>query len=233
MSEREPRTKKIIAFIAVVVVILIILSMHSCINFDRVNNLTPLGNIDIFDITIDKSCCDKPDCECECVTPKTKVRSTVNEEEEYVFNEEEMEGAHIFDQKGIYDNSTKLRIFTNPTYEFKNIIAPLSTNVYQFVVRNNNDFNITYNIKMEEENPYNINMKYRLKLNYSYVKGDEETWVTYEDLELSGLELISNGGRDVYQLEWKWFESENDTYIGTSIDADYTLKISFDGEELL
>ena len=231
---KEERKKKVIKFAGIVIVILLIILMHSCSQIDKINELIPTGNIDIYDINIDNSC----DCECDCdkeiPEENKKSSSQISKNTDEVVEEtpeEELPGAKILDSDvGVYKNTTKLNIFTNPAYEFKDVIAPLSSNVYQFVVRNNNEFNIKYRLIMNEINEYHINMKYRLKLDGKYVKGDSDEWVTYDELELEDLKLVSYG-RNVYQLEWKWFESDDDTYIGT-IDADYKLTISFDGVEI-
>lgn len=227
--------RKIINFILIIVIIIIILLLSSCFNFGTINNYVPTGNIDIFDITIDKSCCKElEDCKCTCSDNKDD-----NNKEPIVYNdsnykpsiEAEKKEAKIFDNKlKKYNNSTKLNIFSNPAYEFKSIIAPLSSNVYQFVVRNSNDFPIQYELIVEEENEYNINMKYKLKKDGYYIIGDSDNWVTYEELKLYNNELMENS-KNVYQLEWKWFESSNDTYIG-EVGKDYKLKISFDGEQI-
>lgn len=227
--------RRIINFTLFVILILILLLIHSCMNFDKVNDLTPTGNTDIFNIiigdnnrSIGKCETEQPTCTCKEIEiskdiPTKPVDPIIEPEKEI--------GALIEDaENGKYDNTTKLNIFSNPYYEYKNIIAPTSTNTYQFIVKNTNDFNIKYDVMMTEDNKYDINMKYRLKLDGQYVKGDKNTWVTYEDLQLEGIKLAGNS-QNVYQLEWKWFESDNDTSIG-EIDADYTLKISFSGVEI-
>ena len=88
-----------------------------------------------------------------------------------------IEGVEVFDEKTAYSKKTTLDIFNSSTYYVAdNKIAPASENSYQFVIRNNNDFNIEYDLDMIEENKYNINMKYRLKLNGVYVAGSDEEW---------------------------------------------------------
>lgn len=230
-NDNNKSKHRVVKFILFVIIIVIILLMHSCMHYDKINNLIPTGNIDIFDIIIDKSCCDDTKCECECKEKEEEYVPAFKPQKKDIDPYDDTAGAFILDKDGIYNNSRKLNIFTNPAYEFKNIIAPLSTNVYQFIVRNNNDFNLNYSIVMDEVNEYGVNMKYRLKLDGRYVKGDSDNWVYYDELKLYDLKLASNS-KNVYQLEWKWFESDNDTLIG-SIDADYTLKIAFDGEEVL
>ena len=248
-DNNKTRKQKIIKFTMAIIIIIIILLLHSCFNIGTVNDLIPTGNIDIFDININKSCCDDTkSCDCNCnqikdttennkasynqkKPKKDKQKDNKEPEEKSEEEEEEIEDARILDDDGKYNNSTDLRLFSNPAYEFRELIAPTSTNVYQFIVRNSNEFKIEYNLIMIEENDYDINMKYKLKKDGTYVAGDENTWVEYSDLRLKNQPLNANS-RNVYQLEWKWFESSNDTNIGT-IDADYKLKISFDGKEVV
>ena len=134
-------------------------------------------------------------------------------------------GIEVFDKETEYSKNTTLNIFTNTTYYVvDDKIAPLTENSYQFIIRNHNDFNIKYNLELNEENFNKINMKYRLKLNDEYVSGDNETWLTYDELKQDSIVLSANN-YDVYTLDWKWFESENDTEVGTSINSDYKLKL--------
>ena len=50
-------------------------------------------------------------------------------------------------------------------YELTDVIAPESSNTYQFVVKNGTEYNLKYKIDFIENNPYQINMKYKLKKN--------------------------------------------------------------------
>lgn len=139
--------------------------------------------------------------------------------------EEEETGVTVFDEDTKYAYDTPLNIFTHTAYYVvEDKIAPGSENAYQFVIRNNNEFNIKYDIDMMETNDYNINMRYRLKLNNTYVVGNSDSWVTYEELQQADIALAAKT-YDVYTLEWKWFEGSNDTEIGTNVNSKYKLDI--------
>ncbi len=141
------------------------------------------------------------------------------------------EGIEVFDKQTEYSKDTLLNIFTNTTYYVvDNKIAPTSENSYQFVVRNNNDSNIKYSLELNEENLHKINMKYRLKLNGVYVAGNDEEWLTYDKLNQYDMGLSANN-HDVYTLDWKWFESENDTEVGTNISSNYKLELKITASE--
>lgn len=139
----------------------------------------------------------------------------------------------VEDNTTVYSANTPLRIFTHTSYNIvNNVIAPMSENSYQFVIRNNNDFDLNYSFEAIEENKYNINMKYRLKLNGKYVLGNDNKYVTAKDLYQYDITLNS-GNHDVYTLDWKWFESKNDTEIGTNINSNYKLNLKILASQVL
>ena len=68
-----------------------------------------------------------------------------------------------------------------------------------------------------------------LKKNGTYLVGnniseEESNWVTYQELSQQNI-LIDAANSDTYILEWKWFESENDTEV-SQLQSEYTLNIS-------
>lgn len=137
----------------------------------------------------------------------------------------------VQDDETTYSIDTPLRIFTHTSYRVVNdVIAPRSENSYQFVIRNNNNFNIKYNFETQEENNYNINMKYRLKLNGVYVVGNDSEYVTAKELYQYDM-ILADNNYDVYTLEWKWFESNNDTEIGTNINSNYKLNLKISASQ--
>lgn len=196
------KERKIIINLIIIIIFLIIFFLLIR-QFGIINAKIPTGNIDIFDINfIDNNTCNHDDLK---------------------------DNIFVYDEHVKYSNNTKLNIFTHKSYYVKSdAIAPDSQNSYQFVVRNNNDFAIIYNLKMEESNPYNINMKYRLKLDGKYILGNHKEWVTAKEL-IENEVVLADKSYNVYTLDWKWFESndEVDTKIGTNIDSNYQLNISF------
>ncbi len=131
----------------------------------------------------------------------------------------------VYDSDTEYSSNTPLNIFTQTAYYVvEDKIAPTSENTYQFVIKNSNNFNIKYNIQAMETNKYNINMKYRLKQNGDYVLGNDNEYVTADEIEQYNIGLAGNT-YDVYTLDWKWFESSNDTEIGEDISSYYKLNL--------
>lgn len=204
MSEKS---KKLINIVSIVIILILILIIIFLLFFWKKDlGSKPSGNVDIFDINCEYNCnCDEED----------------NNDD---FDVENGDGIS-------WSSSEELDIFANPMYEMEEKIAPESTNIYQFVVRNNTKYNVDYSINFIEDNEMNINMKYRLMKNdESYVVGDKDTWVTYEELDLEEVSLKTKKS-DTYYLEWKWFESENDTEVGAAGDVDYSLSINISAEQ--
>lgn len=194
-KEKEKNKRKKVCIVMLIIIIIILLLLIWCLwkNYSG-KKLTPTGNIDVFEIICNKNC----DCSLD-----GKVEA--------------------YDSNAVWESESKLRIFENPVYMMDSIIAPLSSNSYQFVIKNTISDEVVYDLKFSEVNNFNINMKYRLKKNDQYVVGSDNEWVTYEKLNLT-LNNISTDSEDVYILDWKWFESNNDTEIG-SVNSDYQLNI--------
>ena len=135
----------------------------------------------------------------------------------------------VSDSNVIWSATSKLNIFENPAYDMQSVIAPLSSNAYEFVIKNGTNLKVNYNLNFQENNDYQLNMKYRLKKNGTYLVGsniseEESNWVTYQELSQQNI-LIDAANSDTYILEWKWFESENDTEV-SQLQSEYTLNIS-------
>ena len=113
-------------------------------------------------------------------------------------------------------------------YYFSDIVAPESSNTYQFVVKNSTEYKLKYNITFVEDNTYHINMKFKLKKNDTYLV---DHYVSYNDLNISDI-LINSKSNDTYYLEWKWISSNNDTSIGKTPDAYYGLTIKVEAESV-
>lgn len=124
-----------------------------------------------------------------------------------------------------------LNIFNNAYFNGNSIIAPNVYGKYNFTVENYKDAKILYNLKFMENNEYNINMVYKLKLNGVYIAGNEKTFVKYTDLNTNDI-VINEHTKDVFTLEWKWQDSDNDTQIGKAQGANYKINIEVNASEL-
>lgn len=223
----------IVLFIFVIIIISFFLTSNYLGRIEDINYLVPTGNVDIFDIKCEntKSCiCDNnvsnnPDK----ISKNNSLINTDDSDDIPTFDES---GISVYDKYSIFGNK-ELKIFENPTYQYKSIIAPGSSNSYQFIIRNNNDFKVDVRFSLIEINNYNLNLKFRLKENNIYVVGDDNNWVSADYLKLSNISLVSDK-YNVYTLDWKWEFDDNrddiDTDIGFNIKDDYKLSINITAE---
>ena len=118
----------------------------------------------------------------------------------------------------------ELDIFNNKYFEDKSIIAPGVSGSYSFTVENESTSKFLYNIDFTDENKYDINMVFKLKVDGKYVAGNEKTWVKSNQLNMVEIPL-NTYEIHVYTVEWKWEDAENDTQIGETDGAYYKMFI--------
>lgn len=132
----------------------------------------------------------------------------------------------VKDSSVTWETDTEIDIFNNSVVN--EFIAPESSNTYRFTVYNNTETDIKYNLSFVETNNYNINMKFKLRKNNSYVVSE---YSSISELNLSN-QLLNANKNDVFYLEWKWISTENDTEIGNNPNAQYSLKIEVKAESI-
>lgn len=235
MNERDRYFLIIITLLVIIILILLFFT-----KFGKIENkyLKPTGNVDVFNIDIDGSCNCKNNENCSKNEKDSSSKSTVSKLYP-VWNEEkdknELNKIYVDDKNGDYIYQKNLSIFNNAFYEYTNKIAPGVSNAYYFVVHNSSDINVKYYLEMYSDTEYDINLKYRLKRNGKYVIGDNNNWVTANELKTS-FSNINIKDSDKYQLDWKWeYESgndEKDTYIGENMDSLYKLNVRFYFEQV-
>lgn len=115
------------------------------------------------------------------------------------------------------------------------IIWPGQSGKYTFIIQNSTSQPIYYKFNMQDKNEENINMKYRLKMNNVYVIGSEKNWVSIDEMKLDNIYVLKDSA-ELYTLEWKWEETDNDTKIAKEGLATYTVYIDIysklEGENL-
>lgn len=218
------KNNKIIFLLVIIIIILLYLLIQKFGYLENQVMLIPTGNVDIFEI----------DCEC-CKDDKVvfneenniiKDNKTVSKEKDDT-NKNELDNnikdLVVYDNYKIWDNK-ELRIFSNPAYEYQNIIAPGSFNSYAFVIRNNNNFDIIVDIEFEEMNDKNINMKYKLKSDGVYLIGNKDSYELIKNKKITQVKLSPKEQKS-FILDWKWIDSDNDTQIGIDAKANYKLSI--------
>lgn len=214
----------------ILVIIIIVLIIHNCCLIKEnkqtgINN--PTGNVDVFEIWCNSDSCDIKNEDKKEEETETTISTNANNYNDS--NKTENEGNLVIEDKTKkWKSINTLNIFSNPAYDFEQKIAPESSNGYEFLVKNNTKYNVVYSIKFIEKNEYNINLKYRLKKGTEYIVGNEETWVSYSELNQINKKLKINNV-DEYYLEWKWVSSNNDTSVAGIEDA-YKLSIQIEAE---
>lgn len=139
----------------------------------------------------------------------------------------------IFEGTKQWSELKELNIFDREhMHVVKGKIAPGVVDKYVYTVECYGDYSMLYNMQFSDENPHKINMKYKLRRNGEYVAGDENTWVTVEELSQVGMR-IAPGTIDVFILDWKWEDADNDTEIGETEGAKYIINIKSDAEAII
>ena len=119
------------------------------------------------------------------------------------------------------DKSTDLGIFKNAKFDGKEMIAPKSSGTYQFCVKNESKNDIIYDIKFFDEMQYFVNMKYKLKIDNIYIRGNEKEYVGIDELNVKNIVVLKDSN-NIYTLEWYWEDSDKeDTTVGSKKENQY------------
>lgn len=127
---------------------------------------------------------------------------------------------------------TSLNIFKNSKFNGEKIIAPKSKGSYTFCIKNISEKDVVYGIEFLDEMQYPINMKYRLKIDNVYIKGNEDTYISINELSIDDI-IVLEDSINVFTLEWYWEDDDkNDTMVGKQDrDQYYTLNLEIYAEE--
>lgn len=131
-----------------------------------------------------------------------------------------------------FNELKNLEIYTNHYFNDETIIAPGVKGTYTFTVENETNSNYIYGVFFTEQNDYNINMVYKIKLNGRYIYGSDSEWITHQDFTILDL-LLNSNTTDVYTIEWKWEDTDYDTQIGKTDGANYRMNIKVEGSRQL
>ena len=249
----KKKTKAIIIFVIIILIVLMLYFIVNKINcIDNSSSLNPSGNMDVFDID-DKNVKPKPDDNKNDNKDNNNTDKSDNNSNNNNSNNNN-NGNNNSNSNGnnnnnngnsnnnsnnnnsnktdliVSDNysmwnSGRVRIFSNPLYNFESKIAPGSSNGYKFAIKNSNDFDINIDFNLLEVNPLNINMKYNLKQEDSYVIGNDNVYKSASEIVVKNVKLKAKK-TIVYTLNWKWIDSDNDTEIGQAENANYALTIN-------
>ena len=172
----------------------------------------------------------KPNNSTDIITPPVSGNDnqepTPEPDEDDQIPEEDIGKVVVKDKDVTWETDTIVDIFTNSLADTK--IAPEASNTYRFTIYNNTTKTVKYDLTFTETNNSNINMKFKLRKNNTYIVSD---YSSISELNLSE-QLLNSDKNDVFYLEWKWVSSDNDTEIGASGNATYNLKIKVEAEEV-
>lgn len=220
-NNKNKITNIVLMLIILILIIIIILLLFRGYNNGN-NNFSNKEKVNIFEIKCDDNCDYEKYCNNNSLDTNNSDEETNKVNGIVDGNTNTEVDIDVFDDNKTWNNTADINIFKNSNYVVNGKIAPESTGIYQFIVKNSTSYNVKYNIEFEEINNYHINMKYKLKKNNDYIIED---WVSYSQLTQEKIKLNLNSD-DTYYLEWKWFSSDNDNSIGENINSKYELSIN-------
>ena len=123
------------------------------------------------------------------------------------------------DMKEVTDN--KLNIFKNEKFNGKSMIAPKSYGKYQFYVANISKKDVKYSMKFSDDMKKIVNMKYKLKIDNVYIRGNSENYITLDNLDVDEI-IVLKDSTNIFTLEWYWEDNDSlDTIVGSEKDTQY------------
>lgn len=123
------------------------------------------------------------------------------------------------DMKEVTDN--KLNIFKNEKFNGKSMIAPKSYGKYQFYVANISKKDVKYSMKFSDDMKKIVNMKYKLKIDNVYIRGNSENYITLDNLDVDEI-IVLKDSTNIFTLEWYWEDNDSlDTILGSEKDTQY------------
>ena len=123
------------------------------------------------------------------------------------------------DMKEVTDN--KLNIFKNEKFNGKSMIAPKSYGKYQFYVVNISKKDVKYSMKFSDDMKKIVNMKYKLKIDNVYIRGNSENYITIDNLDVDEI-IVLKDSTNIFTLEWYWEDNDSlDTIVGSEKDTQY------------
>ena len=144
-----------------------------------------------------------------------KSRETTTQPEEITQEEKLMPEIEITQDDIDVTKETQLNIFNNEKFNGEKIIDPGSKGEVQICIRNKSNYDVSYDFNFTDE------MKYKLKLDNIYIKGNKEAYKKLEDIKLKEV-IVPKDSANIYTLEWYWEDDDkNDTIVGSQQDKQY------------
>ena len=150
-----------------------------------------------------------------------KSKETTTQPEEITQEEKLMPEIEITQDDIDVTKETQLNIFNNEKFNREKIIDPGSKGEVQICIRNKSNYDVSYDFNFTDEMQYHVNMKYKLKLDNVYIKGNKEEYKKLEDIKLKEV-IVPKDSANIYTLEWYWEDDDkNDTIVGSQQDKQY------------
>ena len=150
-----------------------------------------------------------------------KSRETTTQPEEITQEEKLMPEIEITQDDIDVTKETQLNIFNNEKFNREKIIDPGSKGEVQICIRNKSNYDVSYDFNFTDEMQYHVNMKYKLKLDNIYIKGNKDEYKKMEDIKLEEV-IVPKDSANIYTLEWYWEDDDkNDTIVGSQQDKQY------------
>ncbi len=136
----------------------------------------------------------------------------------------------VYDEKQVWKTETRVNLFRNSydgtvdSEDGEKVIAPGTSNFYDFTLKNNGNIPLDYSVSLEVETYFGEDEKYpELPLEWRLLAGNGAVlteWKNYNDrTEVLKRETLPVRHQDNYTIEWRWaFEregmDEEDTSMG-------------------
>ena len=145
--------------------------------------------------------------------------------------EEGVTAIHVTQGDITLQKNTPIDIFSNEQFHGEKIIAPHSKGSFSFCVKNQTQDNIAYAIRFTKQEDLPINLRYKLKMDNIYIKGNAQQYVDIEDLNVEDI-IVLKDSINLYTLEWYWEDDDiRDTYVGLQKeDQHYTLQVEIQAD---
>ncbi|MGN1227679.1 MAG: hypothetical protein ACI4TX_03455 [Christensenellales bacterium] len=131
----------------------------------------------------------------------------------------------ISSEKKQWSSLNELSVFSSEFYGDKSIIFPGMTSTYDFTIENKNFYAVNFNITLSEENPYNLPLKYRVRLVEDEFLADSLKSISQLDFyqfEIKPYQVLK------MCIDWTWVESDDDNrWAGIDVSYSLNLKVEF------
>ena len=215
--------KKIIVYLVILVVVLVYISIFF------ICDIISRGTINISDTTSIEYPNNSAQDDTDTRSNENLENSTNNNQDIRVYEDSSIK---FFEDGKEWNSLKQLKIFDGShRHVVEDKIAPGVQDTYTYTVECYGRAPMIYTTHFVEYNQYQINMVFKLKRNGKYVAGDDSTWVNAKQLDQYNVR-IEGGTIDVYTLEWRWEDSSNDTEIGRTEGAKYSISLTSNAESI-